>query len=160
MKIGVISDTHLHEPDQGLLQLTQTVFREVQMVLHAGDLTHLAVLEAFADKDVVAVSGNMDGLEVNRRLKEKEVIQAGGFRIGLIHGWGSGRGLEERVRKRFQGVDAIVYGHSHQASNHVEGDVLMFNPGAYAGSLFFHSGRSVGILHIGDAGIKGEILPL
>lgn len=159
MKIGVISDTHLQTPDAVLFQLAQTVFEDVEMILHAGDLTRLAVLDAFSEKDVVAVCGNMDRGDVAGRLKDRELIEAAGFRIGLIHGWGSKKGLEERVRTQFKGVDAIVYGHSHQAANHVTGGVLMFNPGAYSGSFLLGSNASVGILELGE-GITGKIIPL
>ncbi|PIP36469.1 MAG: YfcE family phosphodiesterase [Desulfobacterales bacterium CG07_land_8_20_14_0_80_52_14] len=159
MKIGVISDTHMQHADEALIRTAKTVFGEVQMVLHAGDLTRLAVLDAFWDKEVVAVCGNMDRFDVANRLKDREVIEVGGFRIGLTHGWGSGKGLEERVRTRFDRVDVIVYGHSHLPTNHIQEGILMFNPGAYSGSLFFRSGRSVGILELGE-GVTGKIIPL
>jgi len=159
MKIGVISDTHMQHADEALIHTAKIVFGEVEMILHAGDLTHLAVLDAFWDKEVVAVCGNMDRFEVANRLKDREVIEVGGFRIGLTHGWGPGKGLEERVRTRFDRVDVIVYGHSHQPANHIQEGILMFNPGAYYGSLFFRSGRSVGILELGE-GVTGKIIPL
>ncbi len=159
MIIGVISDTHLREADEALSDLVRTVFKEADLVLHAGDLTSLGILDAFSGKDVVAVCGNMDRPDVANRLKDREIVEVGGFRIGLTHGWGSGGGLEERVRDRFDRVDAIVYGHSHQAANHVKEGVLMFNPGAYSGGLFFRRGRSVGLLELND-GITGKIVPL
>jgi len=159
MKIGVISDTHLEDADPALQHLTQTVFQDVAMILHAGDLTRLAVLDAFFGKPVVAVCGNMDRTDVAARLKDREIVDAMGFRIGLIHGWGSKSGLEERVRARFDRVDAIVYGHSHRAANHWVDGVLMFNPGAYSGSFLWGAGRSVGILELGD-GITGIHIPL
>lgn len=159
MKIGVISDTHLQAPDVALFHLAQTVFKDVEIVLHAGDLTRLAVLDAFSEKDVVAVCGNMDRGDVSGRLKDRELIEAAGFRIGLIHGWGSKKGLEERVRTQFKEVDAIVYGHSHQAVNHVKDGVLMFNPGAYSGSFILGSNTSAGILELKES-ITGKIIPL
>jgi predicted phosphodiesterase len=66
MKIGVISDTHLTQPTDELKGLLAGPFQEVEMVLHAGDLTELAVLEAFAGKKVFAVCG-MGRTAGNRR---------------------------------------------------------------------------------------------
>jgi hypothetical protein len=155
MKIGVISDTHLHSPSADLIETNIACFGEVDLIFHAGDLVTLDVLKAFADKKVIAVRGNMDLPDVTRKLNIKEVVELGGFRIGLVHGWGSPRGLEERIRKEFDRVDAIVYGHSHQAANHVYEGILFFNPGAF--KTGYHDERSVGILTI-DQTITGEII--
>ena len=161
MKIGVISDTHLRRPDEGLERLNHGIFADVELVLHAGDLTHINVLEAFGDKTVKAVCGNMDGHTVSQSLPAREIIRVEGFRIALVHGWGAKGGLEERIRESLSDVNAIVYGHSHRAANHVRDGVLLFNPGAYSGSFMMHGNRSVGLLHV-DArkGIRGEIIPL
>ena len=78
---------------------------------------------------VKAVRGNMDSPEIKAALPEKDVFEAGGKRIGLIHGWGVPWGLGERVREQFDGVDVIVFGHPHPPCNrHVRG-VLPVNPG-------------------------------
>jgi putative phosphoesterase len=157
MKIGVLSDTHLHSPSSDLIEVSTFWFKEVDFILHAGDLVTLDVLKAFGDKKVVAVRGNMDLPEVTRKFNLKEVVELGGFRIGLIHGWGAPRGLEEKIRKEFDKVDAIVYGHTHQAANHVREGVLFFNPGAFKTS--YHGERSIGILTIGQT-VSGEIIPV
>ena len=136
MKIGVISDTHLSKPNKALWRLAQGIFADVPMVLHAGDLTRISILEVFSDKKVIAVCGNMDRYDVTQKLPTKEIITVNGYRIGLIHGWGSSRGLEDKIIDNFQDVDAIVYGHTHKAANHIKNGVLMFNPGAFAGTFF------------------------
>jgi len=159
MKIGVISDTHLSKPTEKLYQLTENVFAEVDMILHAGDLTSMEILDAFADKKVIAVTGNMDHSNVSSRLSAMEIIETENYRIGLTHGWGSKNGIEERIFQSFKNVNAIVYGHTHTASNHVRNGVLMFNPGAFSGSFPFGKKPSVGLLTIGD-GIKGTIVPI
>jgi len=159
MKIGVISDTHMSKPTEKLYQLADTVFADVDLILHAGDLTRHAVLDAFGDKKTMAVTGNMDQMDVSSRLAAKETLRAGNFRIGLIHGWGGGGDIEDRILEIFPGVDAIVYGHTHKAVNHIKNGVLLFNPGAFSGS--FPSGKrpSVGLLTVGKE-IKGTIIPL
>jgi len=130
MKIGVISDTHMSKPTAELASLTDGVFADVSMVLH-----------------------------VTQKLPSKEIITVNNYRIGLIHGWGSPKGLEDRIVGDFQDVDAIVYGHTHKAANHIKNGILMFNPGAFSGTFIFGRTRSVGLLSVGD-GIRGSIVNL
>ncbi len=153
VRIGVLSDTHLQKPNRELSRLvTDGPFSEVDIIFHAGDIVRMEVLDALAPLEVIAVRGNMDDDGVTANLPEKRVIQVEGFSIGLVHGWGSRAGLEERVRTAFTGVDAICYGHSHAASNHVVAGVLLFNPGS------FYT-QTVGILTV-DGSIRGEIIRL
>ena len=159
MKIGVISDTHLKEPSAGLMELAKSIFKDVDMILHAGDLVSLRILKAFHDKKVVAVRGNMDLPDSEGVLQGQEIIEVEGFRIGLIHGWGSPIDLEEKIRKKLNNVHVIVYGHSHVPANHFVDGVLFFNPGSF-GSGRSGSGWSVGILHVQADGVRGEIIEL
>jgi putative phosphoesterase len=157
MKIGVISDTHMSAPSEELQNLSSGLFSDVSMILHAGDITRMGVLDAFAGKHVIAVSGNMDQYDVTRNFSTHQVITVHGYCIGLVHGWGSYDNIEERIMNLFQDVDAIVYGHSHEPANHRKNGVLLFNPGAYSGSRFSGGRRSVGILTLSN-GIHGQIV--
>jgi len=71
MKIGVISDTHLSAPDKAIQRVISEVFDGISLLLHAGDITRLNVLEAFAGKQVIGVRGNMDHSEVAHTLPKK-----------------------------------------------------------------------------------------
>lgn len=157
MKIGVISDTHLRGPDDRLLAIVRKHFHDAGMILHAGDLVELAVLEAFGDRDVIAVCGNMDPPRVGEEIPYKRVIEVGRFRIGLIHGWGSPVGLEDRLLLEFERVDCIVYGHSHCPANRVRDGILFFNPGS-ACDRRHASSTSVGLLEVGPDAIEGRII--
>ncbi|MDY6847925.1 MAG: metallophosphoesterase [Geoalkalibacter sp.] len=133
MVIGVVSDTHLRNNRgswQFLNRLREESFQGAAMILHAGDLVDPAILEAFDPIPVVAVRGNMD--PPSSGLPLKRIVHQAGFRIGLIHGWGSAAGLEERIRREFydEDLDCLVFGHSHQCANHHYGRTLMFNPGS------------------------------
>ena len=156
MKIGVISDTHLQEVTSQLVRIYEEHFSDVDMILHAGDLVSMDIVDFLSQKPFHVVQGNMDCRAIKDRFAEKEVIQVNGFRLGLIHGWGSPFGIEKRIRPEFGKVHAIVYGHSHRSANHSRGGVLFFNPGTTSG--FAVSGlHSVGILHIAED-IKGTII--
>lgn len=159
IKIGVISDTHQQGPDERLAKVTDKLFADVSMVLHAGDLVDISVLDAFYDKEVVAVCGNMDGPDVAQKLSAREIIKVDSFKIGLIHGWGSREGLENRIFPEFEGCDVIVYGHTHRAANHIKQGVLMFNPGAFSSWSMGVNQGSVGILTIENNKISGDIIP-
>lgn len=159
MKIGVIADTHLSRPTETLRMVSQDVFKDVSLILHAGDLTRIEVLDAFHGKKIVAVCGNMDSREVTRVLPKREIVEVEGMRIGLVHGWGAPFGLETRVAGCFTDVEVIVFGHTHKAANHMRNGILMFNPGAFSGTFFMKRHCSVGLLTLGH-GATGRIVPI
>jgi len=161
MKIGVISDTHIPRMAKDVPKAVYNGFKDVDMILHAGDLSEIKFLEKLRKlKKTVAVSGNMDSKEAAALLKPKEIIEAGGFRIGLIHGWGPSEGLPERILGEFQGekIDCLVFGHSHHPINEIKDGILLFNPGSPTDKIFTPY-NSYGILEITDK-ITGKIIKL
>lgn len=158
MKIGVISDTHLNISDYRLQEIVKNHFRDVDLILHAGDIVDLEVLDVFENKEVYAVSGNMDPDSVREVFPEKRILEIERRRIGLIHGWGDPYGLEEKILREFEDVACIVYGHTHRAVNEMKGGVLLFNPGSPTDRRFAKH-NSVGILDIGEE-IVGTIIYL
>ncbi len=158
MKIGVISDTHLNISDGRLEKIVKDYFHDVDLILHAGDIVELDVLDVFIGKKVYAVSGNMDHDSVREVFPGKQILEIEGQRIGLIHGWGSPFGLEEKVIREFENVECIVYGHTHRAMNEVRNGVLLFNPGSPTDQRFARH-NSVGILDVGKE-IVGKIIDL
>ncbi len=158
MKIGVISDTHLKYRDKQLERIVEDHFADAEIILHAGDLVCLDVLDVFEGKEVYAVSGNMDSDEVAQFLPRKRIITIKGIRIGLIHGWGNPAGIEERIRGEFDDIECIVYGHTHRAVNERKDGTLFFNPGSPTDRRFSPY-NSVGMLHV-DEIIQGEIIRL
>ena len=161
MKIGVISDTHIPRMAKDIPRAVYDGFKDVDLILHAGDLVEIKFLEKLRKfKKTVAVSGNMDSKEITTVLKPKEIIEAGNFRIGLIHGWGPPEGLAERILAEFKGekVDCIVFGHSHHPINETIKGILFFNPGSTSDKMFTPY-NSYGILDITDK-ITGKIIKL
>lgn len=156
-RIGVLSDTHLRDVHPELGRRLAEAFQGVDMILHAGDLVNLRVLDLLEAPQVHAVRGNMDDHTVAMSLPSKLVLEVEGFKIGLIHGWGSPAGLANRVAAEFSGVDCVVFGHSHRPMNARQGGVLMFNPGSV--SKGFIGSGTVGLLTV-DQGLSGQILKL
>jgi putative phosphoesterase len=158
VKIGVISDTHLTSCDERLTRLLKDHFRDVDLILHAGDLVDIRVLDSFAGKEVKAVCGNMDLPSVRQSLPKKLVLDLNNYKVGLIHGWGMPFGIESKLLKEVGRLDCLVYGHTHRATNTVKDGILFFNPGS-AMDTRFASRNTVGMLEIGE-GIRGEIIEL
>ena len=151
MRIGVVSDTHVTSFAQ-LPDTILTVLAEVDLIIHAGDFVTKDVLDGLRQLgEVKAVRGNMDSEELKRTLPKKELLVIEGRRIGIIHGWGSPYGIDDRVGGMFEDVDIIVYGHSHYSQNEVKKGILFFNPG--------QARNSFGILTVGKE-VRGEIIKL
>ncbi|NQS99774.1 MAG: metallophosphoesterase family protein [Candidatus Omnitrophica bacterium] len=159
VKIGVISDTHLTHYEDLPLKV-QLALTEVDLILHAGDLNSLNVLEGLnkIGPEVHAVCGNMDPPEVKRALPERKIIKTGQFSIGLIHGRGAPVNLIKTVQEQFadEHLDCVVYGHSHSPHNQIHQGLLFFNPGSPT-DRFFAPYNSYGILEIGKK-ITGKII--
>jgi putative phosphoesterase len=158
MKIGIISDTHLRFRDEQLERIVEDHFADAEIILHAGDLVCLDILDVFAGKEVYAVSGNMDSEEVVRSLPVKRIIKIRDHRIGLIHGWGDPLGIEDRIRAEFEDVACLVYGHTHRPVNQKKMGTLFFNPGSPTDRRFSPY-NSVGILDVNET-IHGKIIRL
>ena len=151
MRIGVVSDTHAISFTQ-LSDRILLALAEVDLIIHAGDFVAKDVLDGLKRLgEVKAVQGNMDSEELKQLLPEQEIMEIEGRRIGIIHGWGSPYGIDERVGGMFDDVDIIIYGHSHNAQNEVKKGILFFNPGT--------AKNSFGILTIGQE-VDGEIIHL
>jgi hypothetical protein len=178
MRIGVISDTHVPDRTDHLPAEIMDIFAGVDRILHAGDIAEQPVLDRLqAIAPVTAVRGNRDHDRLSH-LPEKLVIEAGAWRIGLIHGTrprdsetgdrlrylvGDHRFIDQRraLLDVFAAdcVHCIVFGHTHQACNEVQDGALLFNPGGVLRS-FAGGPSSVGLLHIDAYGITGQIVLL
>ena len=131
MRIAVLSDTHLRA-GKPLPRFVWEQLTQIDMILHAGDLTNMGLLEELSCiAPVRAVRGNCDGWDVS--LPDRDVIECEAFRIGLIHGdSGKGKSTAERAYSAFTdtSVDVIVFGHSHTPFMEWRDGTLLFNPGS------------------------------
>lgn len=133
MKIGVLSDTHIPGKVKTLPDEVIQAFKNVDHIIHAGDIISLEVIELLETlSPVTAVSGNIDPEEVQAVLGSKEILNFNGYRIGITHGHGKSGKTIERAIKCFESdkVDCIVFGHSHIPYCEYINSVLMFNPGS------------------------------
>ena len=64
---------------------------------------------------VEAVVGNMDEPALREVLPERRIVEVEDVRIGMVHVPGPSRRTgPERLRPRFPGCEAVVYGHTHR----------------------------------------------
>ncbi len=155
--IGVLSDTHLLQPDKWFKERAQRCFADADMILHAGDLTSLAVLDIFAGKTVHAVQGNMCGPKTRTTLPASKIIDVSNFRIALIHGAGYMYKIEDKLFDLFAPVDCIVYGHTHKAVCHRYGPTLMVNPGSFTATGPYGSSGTYAIIKVDSHSMEGKI---
>jgi len=160
--IGLISDTHISSEADELPQRVIDAFKDVSLILHAGDLVYLKVvkdLEKIAP--VVAVYGNMDPPEVRARLPEMNSIRILGWNIGVIHDAGALWGKREmrRITKENK-FDVLVFGHTHRAYLETKPTVYV-NPGSPTKPVPpFITKPSVALLRVAQGGVEPSIVKL
>jgi uncharacterized protein len=157
VRLGIISDTH------GLLRPTVfEVFKEVDHILHAGDIgvpEIMTDLEAVAP--VTAVYGNVDGPELRARLPQVAELELEGFTIAVTHGDQFGHPTPAKLHGAFPRAEIIVYGHTHKPLLElIDHTVTVMNPGG-AGRARFSLTPSVGIMEL-EAGMppRARLVPL
>jgi hypothetical protein len=133
MLIAIISDTHLPRGSRALPAACLARLRDADLILHAGDLSALTVLDQLHEigSPVYAVHGNVDDLAVRQRLPEAVELDLTGSVVAMIHDAGPSQGRLKRLRARFPRADAVIFGHSH-IPLHETGDdgFQIFNAGS------------------------------
>src|SRR5947209_12245717 len=158
-KIGVISDTHIPHFKK-LPQAIWEHFAGVELVIHAGDLSILSIVDELETiAPVVAVQGNVEYEEVMLKLPIKREIVVGGCPIGIVHILGDSHNRVKLARQEFPEARVVVFGHSHIPYNQELDGQLLFNPGS-ATDRRRQPRCSVGLLHVDDEKKKvwGEII--
>ena len=174
--IGVLADTHVGEFLPELPPWVLEALAGSDLILHAGDLSDgsvIPVLEEIAP--VVAVRGDHD-LPGAPRLPSRVVVNAGEWRIGLMHGkrrssdalvvaahaaagrrigWDAGRARAMARAFRGHHVDAVVFGHWHEAVTAEVNGVLVFSPGAVCPWGSLEGGREP---RAGAAGVADRLV--
>jgi putative phosphoesterase len=132
VRIAIVSDTHLPRGSRAIPRECLKRMRAADLVLHAGDLSAADVLDELRalGPPVAAVHGNVDSAEVRRLLPERQVVDAAGVRIGMVHDAGAASGRLRRLRLTFPECAAVVFGHSHIPLHEEDDGFQIFNPGS------------------------------
>jgi uncharacterized protein len=132
MTIAILADTHLPRGRRRLPDRCLHLLAEAELIVHAGDFSSQATVEMLASlgPPLLAVHGNVDEPEVVAGLPLSARFEAAGQTVAVIHDAGPRRGRLARLRRRFPGCDAVVFGHSHLPLLERDGAFQIFNPGS------------------------------
>ena len=155
--IAIFSDTH-SESGHELEGEALTAARDADVVVHAGDFTSPAALDAFREEcdRLFAVHGNADSAAVRDRLPTARVVEEAGVRFAVTHRREGGEtGLAMFGRSR--GADVVVSGHTHRPTVVEAADCLLLNPGSHAQPRGNRPGFAVFEARDDGAGLDGAI---
>lgn len=141
MRIGLISDTHIPDPDEKIPPGVKTFFSGVDLIFHAGDLYSPSVLDDLEKlAPVKAARGDDDFFSDDDRVRDKHVLELESLSIWIVHQFnpltwyvrGRLTMAETLVEiKRIQGLpDILVFGHSHKPLTIKLENTLFINPGS------------------------------
>jgi len=132
--LAIVSDTHLPRGSRRLPDDCIVRLRTADLILHAGDFVAASVLDELErlGPPVSAVHGNVDEPAVRRQLPAERVVEADGALIGMVHDAGPAKDRLQRLRRRFPGCAAAVFGHSHIPLHEVDigSGFQILNPGS------------------------------
>lgn len=154
LKVALLSDTH------GVLDAqVAEVIDGSDWIVHAGDIGSAAVLRQLAQLGgkLVAVRGNNDtpsrwpeqDHDILTALPHERTIPLPGGDLIVVHGHrlNPAGQRHDKLRRRYPGARAVVYGHSHRLVEDLAHPPWVLNPGA-AGRDRTHGGPSCMILHV------------
>lgn len=160
MLIGLISDTHIPDRANKIPDNVLSSFKDVDLIIHAGDLTTTDVIDELEKiAPVMAIQGNMDrvaGLD----LPKARVIECEGIKIGVAHGEVYPRADTQQLLYLAKQLDVniLVTGHSHQPKIEQVEDVLLLNPGSPIVPRL--ADRTVMLLEINNKNVDVEIVKI
>ena len=170
-----MSDTHIPAQLAALPPALLDRLHDVDLILHAGDIATLSVLDVLGELcEVAAVYGNGDGPLVKAHLPSRRLLSCKGRRIGLIHG-DRPRAIEasytgpldnyespvmakyyDYLTKVLPTAEVIVFGHFHVPLIKTWNGRMLLNPGAVA----HKTQSSFAILSVSPDDISAEIVEL
>ena len=167
IRIGLLSDTHIPRDVKTLPPHVKEAFKNVDMILHAGDIYLPKILDELESiAPVMAAIGNGDKeYPDDHRFSEQHILEIGGLQLGLTHAvdypdspqYPIERAIERKFGKR---MDVIVFGDTHVAMVKRHTGMLMLNPGSPTlPNGRFHLG-TVALLEIAGGRAEARIIHL
>jgi hypothetical protein len=152
MLIAVISDTHLHEPNQWLEAVYDRRLAKADVLVHCGDTTGFSVWSFFnRHPDFHAVRGNMDEWRLAEELPERKSFEVANLTIGAVHGYGYGARIKTGIAHAHGADhDVVCFGHTHRREWAEKDGLRLLNPGSLKAGAF--SNGSLAYLHVDEYG--------
>lgn len=128
MRILIVSDTHRKEHN---LETVLEIERNIDMFIHLGDIEGSEdYIRSIANCPCYMVAGNNDYFS---RLHRDLIIDIGPYKALLTHGHNYYVSLGyETIRSEAvaQGVDIVMFGHTHRPLVDISDEITMLNPGS------------------------------
>ena len=119
IKIGFISDTHNLVREEVLEEI-----KTCKYIIHAGDISNEETYMSLrAMGNIIFVKGNNDKGEWAKDINKFEVVEIDKFRIYVVHDI-------KDIPNDLEGIDLVVFGHSHKYFYDKVGKVEFLNPGS------------------------------
>ena len=174
MRIGLVSDTHVPVAAKELPVELMEALRGVDLILHAGDIYDVSVLDDLERiAPVLAARGDDDhGVTArDERVKEKHILKFEGQTLWLAHerpyapmishlptGWWHDR-LNPEQDKHGK-PDIIIFGHEHRTFDRTIDGVLFFSSGSPTFLHYRYELGTIGMLDIDSDKAEARILQL
>lgn len=179
-RVAIVSDTHAKGDGWDSPPELLEAIRDVDLILHCGDLDELGVLDHLETvAPVLAVRGYPDPREDGDRLAEvTRVVDVGGVRIGMVHDihWPGPRvrfthtlefpdgTVHELMERKFgEPVDMVCFGDTHEEYIGWYQGVMFLNPGSTTRPGLRHGRDELGtyaLLDIKNGAVSAEIRKL
>ena len=180
MRIGLISDTHIPVATDKIPPQVKEVFQGVDLILHAGDIYVVRVLDELQSiAPVLAARGDDDfgAVVADERVEEEHSLLFGGIRVSLSHVIEHPQLLRDRMRslrartppqqhpnltKEWSGnvTDIFVFGDTHQDIIDYYQGFLLVNPGSPTLPNYISKPGTVGLLTITPGKVEAQIIQL
>jgi putative phosphoesterase len=146
----------------GLLAELKKTLKNVDFIVHAGDLVDFSVIDELEQiAPVLAVHGNMDLPEVCSSLPALNSLKVFDWKIGVMHDPKILHDNSEmNMLTKQYGFNAFVYGHTHSSRILWENKTLYINPGSPTDPASLVNKPSVGILKLTKTNIFPQIIEL
>jgi len=165
MRIGLVSDTHIPLAEKELPHELMEALRGVDLILHAGDIYALSVLDELERiAPVLAARGDDDygNTLTDKRVQWAHMLKLGGKTVRLIHdrpypqAWWQNTDSYGQDNK----PDIIVFGHEHRTVVERVDGTLLINPGSPTFLHYLRGLGTIGILDIDSGEVDVRILQL
>jgi putative phosphoesterase len=159
MIIGLLSDTHMLDTVLTLPTEVKDAFRDVELILHAGDIFAVSVLdelESLAPVLAAEGDGEYSQTRTDRRVKERQVIAVDGVTIWLWHD-GDEQWSQDKYEKP---PDVIVSGHTHWPTVENSDGILWVNPGSPTLPNYEYELGTVGLMTVSSGKAEAQIIRL
>ena len=160
-RVAIVSDTHLPRGQRRLPEACVAHLRAAELIVHAGDICTVAVLEELRSigPPLVAVHGNVDEPALKEMLPQRLKVTIGEVRVGVVHDAGPAARRLQRLSAAFPDCEAVIFGHSHIPLHERRGSFQIFNPGSPTDRRR-QPERTMGLLSIEGAAVDFQSIAL